>query len=131
MKITAHYLILAAALLGGATLSAQDYDLVIANGRVIDPETMLDEVLNVGVKDGKITAITKEAIEGRQTIDAAGHVVKKLRGGESMLAAGNGVGEVLQALEVSEPTLSRWRTQYGGMKSEAANAGRTQTGGCR
>jgi len=54
---------------------AQDYDLVINNGRVIDPETMLDEVLNVGVKDGKITAITKEVIQGRQTIDAAGHVV--------------------------------------------------------
>ena len=54
---------------------AVDYDVVINNGRVIDPETMLDEVLNVGVKDGKITAITKEVIRGRQTIDAAGHVV--------------------------------------------------------
>jgi N-acyl-D-glutamate deacylase len=34
-----------------------NYDVVINNGRVIDPETMLDGVLNVGVKDGKITAI--------------------------------------------------------------------------
>jgi Transposase. len=37
-----------------------------------------------------------------------------------MLAAGKSVGEVLQSLEVSEATLSRWRSQYGGMKSEEA-----------
>lgn len=37
-----------------------------------------------------------------------------------MLAAGRSVGEVLQALEISEATLSRWRAQYGGMKSEEA-----------
>ena len=30
------------------------------------------------------------------------------------------IAEVLQALEVSEATLSRWRSQYGGMKSEEA-----------
>lgn len=35
-----------------------------------------------------------------------------------MLAAGKSVGEVLQSLEISEPTLSRRRAQYGGMKSE-------------
>ena len=37
-----------------------------------------------------------------------------------MLASGKSVGEVLQSLEVSEATLSRWRSQYGGMKSEEA-----------
>jgi transposase-like protein len=37
-----------------------------------------------------------------------------------MLAAGKSVGEVLQSFEISEPTLSRWRAQYGGMKSEEA-----------
>jgi len=37
-----------------------------------------------------------------------------------MLAAGKNVDEVLQSLEVSEATLSRWRSQYGGMKSEEA-----------
>ena len=47
-------------------------------------------------------------------------IVKKLRDADAMLAAGKSVGEVLQALEVSEATLSRWRTQYGGMKSEEA-----------
>lgn len=36
------------------------------------------------------------------------------------LAANRSVGEVLQAFEVSESTLSRWRSQYGGVKSEEA-----------
>jgi transposase-like protein len=47
-------------------------------------------------------------------------VVKKLRDTDAMLAAGKSVGEVLQVLEISEATLSRWRSQYGGMKSEEA-----------
>jgi len=33
---------------------AADYDLVINYGRVIDAETMLDAVMNVGEKDGKV-----------------------------------------------------------------------------
>ena len=41
MKLKTYLLILAAALLGGATLSAQDYDIAILNGRVMDPETEL------------------------------------------------------------------------------------------
>jgi len=55
--------------------AAQDYDLVILNGRVMDPETRHDAVANVGVKDGTIAVITKEKITGRETIDATGHVV--------------------------------------------------------
>jgi transposase-like protein len=47
-------------------------------------------------------------------------IVKKLRNADAMLAAGKSVGEVLQSLEVSEATLGRWRSQYGGMKSEEA-----------
>ena len=47
-------------------------------------------------------------------------IVKKLRDADGMLAAGRTVGEVCQALGISEATLSRWRSQYGGMKSEEA-----------
>ena len=54
---------------------AKDYDLVILNGRVMDPESGLDEVRNVGVKDGKIAAVTKKSIKGKESIDASGHVV--------------------------------------------------------
>ena len=54
---------------------AADYDVVINNGRVMDPETNFDGVRNVGVKDGKIVIITEDAIKGKETIDAKGHVV--------------------------------------------------------
>ncbi len=53
----------------------ESYDLVIIGGRVMDPETGLDAVRNVGVKDGTIAAITEQAIQGKETIDASGHVV--------------------------------------------------------
>jgi len=56
-------------------LHANDYDLVILNGRVMDPETNFDAVRNVGVKNGKIAAVTRKAINGKETIDASGHVV--------------------------------------------------------
>jgi hypothetical protein len=60
---------------GGCRPVAQDYDLAILNGRVMDPETNYDDVANVGIKDGTIAVITKDAITGRETIDATGHVV--------------------------------------------------------
>ena len=53
----------------------EDLDLVILNGRVMDPETELDAVRNVGIKDGTIVVVTEQAIEGAETIDAKGHVV--------------------------------------------------------
>jgi dihydroorotase-like cyclic amidohydrolase len=54
---------------------AQDDDLVILNGRVMDPESELDAVLNVGVKGGKIAEIKKDKISGKEAIDASGHVI--------------------------------------------------------
>ena len=54
---------------------AETYDVVINNGRVMDPETNFDGVRNVGIKDGKIVAITKDTIKGKETINAKGHVV--------------------------------------------------------
>jgi hypothetical protein len=55
--------------------TAETYDLVILKGRVMDPESGLDAIRNVGVKDGKISNITETKIDGKQTIDAAGYVV--------------------------------------------------------
>lgn len=54
---------------------AEDFDVVILNGRVMDPETGFDQIANVGISDGWITKITTDAIEGAETIDATGHVV--------------------------------------------------------
>lgn len=47
-------------------------------------------------------------------------VVRKLRNADAMLDSGKDLAAVLQALEVSESTYSRWRSQYGGMKAEEA-----------
>ena len=51
------------------------YDRVILGGRVIDPESSLDTVRNIGLLDGRIAIIAAEAIQGRDTIDARGLVV--------------------------------------------------------
>jgi len=56
-------------------VSAQQYDLVLEGGRVMDPETGLDAVRNVGIRDGKIVRISSEALSGRRVIHAAGLVV--------------------------------------------------------
>lgn len=56
----------------------------------------------------------------KRTRHSAEQIVKKLRDADLMLSAGKSLGEVLQGLAISEATLSRWRSQYGGMKSEEA-----------
>lgn len=55
--------------------SSSSYDLVVANGRVIDPESGLNAVRYVGIRNGTIAAISEQAIQGRETIDANGLVV--------------------------------------------------------
>jgi N-acyl-D-aspartate/D-glutamate deacylase len=57
------------------TLSAQTWDLVIGNGRVIDPETGLDAVRWVGIRGGTIGAISATPLQGAAVIDARGLVV--------------------------------------------------------
>ena len=51
------------------------YDIVLINGRVMDPESKTDRVANVGISDGIIQAITGEPLEGNDSIDAKGLVV--------------------------------------------------------
>ena len=54
---------------------AQSYDLVIQGGRVIDPETGLDAVRNVGISQGRIMKISAEALAGKRVISANGLIV--------------------------------------------------------
>lgn len=56
----------------------------------------------------------------KRTRHDAEQIVKKLREAEAMLASGKTIGQVCQALEVSEQTFHRWRNQYGGMKAGEA-----------
>lgn len=51
------------------------FDLVIMNGRVMDPASGLDGPRNVGITGDAIRAITDGALRGRDTIDARGMVV--------------------------------------------------------
>lgn len=77
MKLFRHF-IGAAVLLTFASsghLAADEYDIAILGGRVIDPETGLDARRNIGIKDGKILAVTSNSIEAPQVIDATGLVV--------------------------------------------------------
>jgi len=53
-----------------------EYDIVIRNGRVINPETKLDrEGLNVGILGGTIGVVTSHPLKGKRVIDATGLVV--------------------------------------------------------
>jgi N-acyl-D-aspartate/D-glutamate deacylase len=54
---------------------AQQYDLVLEGGHVLDPETGLDAVRNLGIRDGKIVRISSEAMSGRRVVNAGGLVV--------------------------------------------------------
>ncbi len=63
-----------------ARISAQStantvYDRVILGGHVMDPESKLDAVRNIGLLDGRISVITTQALRGRDTVDARGLVV--------------------------------------------------------
>lgn len=52
-----------------------DYDIVLKNGRVIDPETGLDAVRNVGIRGNRIVEISASALTGKEVIDVSGLVV--------------------------------------------------------
>jgi len=51
------------------------YDVVILNGRVIDPESRLDATRNIGISRGRIEVITSRQLSGRAVINAQGLVV--------------------------------------------------------
>ncbi|WP_050604428.1 amidohydrolase family protein [Ruegeria sp. 6PALISEP08] len=51
------------------------YDLVIENGRVLDPATGSDRVLNIGIADGEIVTLSDDDLNGKREIDASGHIV--------------------------------------------------------
>ena len=61
--------------LSTTVVRAQQYDVVLQGGRVMDPETGADAVRNVGIRDGKIARISSEGLSGRRIVHAAGLVV--------------------------------------------------------
>lgn len=76
------FLLTSAVLLPGLTIavgalpdSHATLDVVIAGGRVMDPESGLDAIRDVGVRGGKIVDISEQPLQGKQRIDAHGLVV--------------------------------------------------------
>ena len=55
--------------------AAQQFEIVLEGGRVMDPETGLDAVRNVGIRDGKIARISTEPLAGQRVIQAGGLLV--------------------------------------------------------
>ena len=58
-----------------SSTTAEVYDLVILNGRVVDPESQTDAVRNLGITNGKIKTISHDQLNGRTIIDARGLVI--------------------------------------------------------
>jgi N-acyl-D-aspartate/D-glutamate deacylase len=61
--------------LSSTSSSEGPYDIVILNGRVIDPESRSDSIRNVGISNGAIKTVTTNKLQGRTVIDARGLVV--------------------------------------------------------
>jgi N-acyl-D-aspartate/D-glutamate deacylase len=69
------FLLLLATIAVSSSSNTEVYDLVILNGRIIDPESKTDAVRNLGISNGKIKTISRARLDGRNTIDARGLVV--------------------------------------------------------
>ncbi|MDX1556763.1 MAG: amidohydrolase family protein, partial [Xanthomonadales bacterium] len=54
---------------------ADTYELVITNGRVMNPANGLDSIRHIGIRDGAIAALSRDPIEGEEVVDASGLVV--------------------------------------------------------
>lgn len=59
----------------GPSEEASLFDLVVAEGRVMDPESGLDGIRWVGIRDGRIAALSETPLRGADTLDAAGLIV--------------------------------------------------------
>lgn len=97
------------------------YDLVIANGRVIDPESRLDGVRHIGIRGDRILAVSRRPLHGRDVIDATGQVVspgfidlhRHAHGDASYrYAARDGVTSAFE-LEVGTPDVEAWYRMMG------------------
>lgn len=96
--------------------NAAGHDVVISGGRVMNPENGLNAVMNVGITDGQIVAVSREPLQGATEIDATGLVVAPgfidlhahgQREFESRLQAQDGVTTQLE-MEVGVYPVDAW-----------------------
>jgi len=62
-------------LLSAVSGCGTDYDIVILGGRVMDPESGLDAIRNMGIRSGRVDIISEAPLEGARTVDARGLIV--------------------------------------------------------
>ena len=75
IRILVILILVAGSVLAEKTFAQFQYDIVIANGRVMDPETGLDAVRNVGINGQSVVAISESPLHGDTEVDATGMVV--------------------------------------------------------
>ena len=68
--MTMRLILLLVCLIGAVPVVAQNFDIVISGGRVMDPESGLDAVRNVGITGDRIVRISTERLQGKRVIDA-------------------------------------------------------------
>ena len=58
-------------------LSAQNYDIVIKGGHIIDPVNNIDQVMDIAIKGNKIAAVENKirANQAKTVVDASGMIV--------------------------------------------------------
>lgn len=74
-SLSVAWLLLTVSSVSSAHAQSASFDIVIRGGRVIDPESHLDAVRDVGIRAGKVAAISARTLQGRTVIDARGLVV--------------------------------------------------------
>ena len=103
--------------------TVERYDLVVQGGRVMDPESGLDEVRNLGIRDGRIAEISTSTLVGERTVVATDLVVAPgfidlHAHGQSeeafRLMAQDGVTTAFE-LEVGTADVSAWYREEAGM----------------
>ena len=109
-------------LFAGISACGADYDTVIQGGRVMDPESGLDSVVNIGILEGQVRAISGDNLDGRRVIDATGLIVAPgfvdlHRHGQSerayRLQVQDGVTTGLE-LEIGTPNAATWYAEREG-----------------
>ena len=109
-------------LFAGISACGADYDTVIQGGRVMDPESGLDSVVNIGILEGQVRAISGDNLGGRRVIDATGLIVAPgfvdlHRHGQSerayRLQVQDGVTTGLE-LEIGTPNAATWYAEREG-----------------
>ena len=58
-----------------AATQAQEFDVVLSRGRVMDPASGLDAVRDIGIRSGKIAAVSETPLRSRTVVDASGLVI--------------------------------------------------------